>query len=75
MKILAPATAGSRPAYALDVSRVDYLASARVEFGKQNGKPLPGRIHLCVPGNQKGMFNAVHKDPIEVVRSFVATLE
>ena len=58
----------------LDASHVSYVASARVEFGTHNGKQLPGKIRLCVPGGQKGMFDSVLKDPLEVVGSFTATL-
>jgi hypothetical protein len=70
-----PAPAGSTNDYSVDLNHVSYLASARVEFGKRSGTSLPGKIHLCVPGGQTGMFNEAPNKPIEVVGSFVATIE
>jgi hypothetical protein len=38
-------------------SHVKYVASLRLEFGKAQGKTLPGTIVLCVPKGQKSSFD------------------
>jgi hypothetical protein len=38
-------------------SHVKYVASLRLEFGKAEGKTLPGAIYLCVPKGQKSSFD------------------
>ena len=38
-------------------SHVKYLASLRLEFGKAEGKTVPGTIYLCVPKGQKSSFD------------------
>jgi hypothetical protein len=70
-----PAPAGATKEYTVDLNHVGYIASARVEFGKRSGSSLPGKIHLCVPGNQTGMFGDEPSKTIEVVGSFIATVE
>jgi hypothetical protein len=70
-----PAPAGSTDEYSVDLNHVGYIASARIEFGKRSGTSLPGKIRLCVPGNQTGMFKGAPNKPIEVVGSFIATIE
>jgi hypothetical protein len=38
-------------------SHVKYVASLRLEFGKAQGKTLPGTLYLCVPKGQKSSFD------------------
>jgi hypothetical protein len=38
-------------------SHVKYVASLRLEFGKAQGKTLPGTLYLCVPKGQKSTFD------------------
>jgi hypothetical protein len=56
-------------------SHVKYDASLRLEFGKAQGKTLPGAIALCVPKGQKSSFD---KTPTAAdsyaIGSFSATL-
>jgi len=40
-------------------SHVKYVASLRLEFGKAQGKTLPGTLYLCVPKGQKSTFDKV----------------
>jgi hypothetical protein len=75
VKIPGPVSARSGNLYAIDATHVACIASMRLEFGRQKGWTLPGKVHLCVPGGQKGLFDAFLKDPIEVVGSFTATVK
>lgn len=75
VKIPGPVSARAGNLYAIDATYAAYVASMRLEFGKQQGTTLPGKIRLCIPGNQKGLFDAVLKDPIEIVGSFTAVVK
>lgn len=70
-----PTPGGPSDSYAIDVNAVFYIASARVEFFKRTGNKLPGKIHLCVPGNQKGGFDEPPNRQVEVIGSFIADVE
>lgn len=58
----------------IDVNHVEFVASARVEFGASRGDQLPGKIRLCVAAGQKSMFGEVLKTSYDVVGTFSAAI-
>ena len=53
-------------------SHVKYLASLRLEFGRAEGKTLPGSIYLCVPKGQKSSFD---KTPVAADSYAIGTFQ